>query len=480
LDDEMQGYQRKQPAGRSPHASSLEAAGWAVLALPLLAYVVACLKTSVNIPYQDDFDSIGVFLERYVSLHGFFPRLWWILTAQHVQYKLMFLNAIVAIQYHLIGRTNYRVLQLIGDVAIPATVAILWIIFARSHRPRLERVWLFIAPGSIFLAMRYAETVNWTMSGLQNMAVIPLSLAAILFATSPLRSSFAWTLIFLVLSIAASGNGFSAALVVLFLLLKSGGYRRTAIALAMIVGLGILYAYHFHAYMVYAPVPFSTALKTLILFPFAFIGNCANSTAQAVALGLVLFAGFILLAWRGWFRVCPASFGGALFCLITGFLVDAGRYRGGLASALAGHYAMYSLLLIALEYIGVVRVFVPASLRLRSRWAAALLLAGLASMAFCLWADDRGYRNLHARQKEMIAHLILWERYPDHIVLVPDEESYERSAEWQRLRVSFQQDLRRQIDKGLYAPPYSASDPLPVRPHSPSTRSIEDAPPPSS
>lgn len=191
-------------ARRSLHERYVEAAGWIILSLPLLLYAAAAIKTSVNIPFEDDFDSIGDFVEHYASLHGFLSRLDWILTAQHVQYKLIFMNAIVALQYQLLGHTNYRALQLLGDLAMPAALVILWFLLARSGRPLTQRIWLFIAPCWTFLGLRYSETINWTMSGLQNTAVVPLGLAAIFFATSTSRWSFAWTLAFLALSITAS------------------------------------------------------------------------------------------------------------------------------------------------------------------------------------------------------------------------------------------------------------------------------------
>lgn len=452
------------------------AVGVVALSVPLLLYAVAAAYTSFNIPFQDDFDSIGDFLLHYVSLHGFVARFWWVLTAQHVQYKLILMNAVVAAQYALIGHTNYRTLQLIGDLAIPLSVLVLWFVFARSRRPLQERVWLFLPACWIFCAMRYAQTINWTMSALVNLVVIPLGLAAILFATSTRRHSSLWTQLFVALSIAASGNGFVVAIVVSYLLLRGRRYRALIAELAVVFAFACLYAVHYQVYQVYPPIPLRAALKSVALYPFAFLGNAANSPAQAVVLGAVLVLIFLFLAFRGWYRVCPGSFGAALFCLVTSVVVTAGRYRSGYAGALAGHYAMYSLLLLAVEYMAIVRLFAPVSLALRSRWAAGLAITAMVSILFCLWADGGGYREIHARQRDAIAHLILWERHPDHLVLVPDEESYERTPAWILIRENFQRDMQRQITEGLYRPPYSASDSLPVRPHSPATIGIEDEP----
>ena len=452
----------------------LDLAIWALLIPPFLAYVVAAVVTSVNIPFGDDFDSIGDFVEQYASLHGFFARLSWVLTAQHVQYKLMLLDAVAAAQYHLIGHINYRALQLLGDVAIPASVVVLWFMLARSHRPLQQRMWLFVTPCWVFFGLRYSETVNWAMSGLQNTAVIPLALAAIFFGTSTRRRSLIWGLVFLSLSIAASGSGFVISIVLVYLFVRERRWVGAVLTVAITLLVAVLYAVHYAVIGVYDPVSRAAAVKSLALFPLAFLGNAAYSPVQAVTLGMILVAVFLLLTWKGWRIVCPASFGGALFCLITSVIVAGGRYRGGYELALTGHYIMYSVLLIALEYLAMVRLFAPRLLRLRSGWTAGLALAAVASFAFCLWADDGGYRNLHARQREQITHLILWERHPDRIVLVPDEVTELQKPKWLPTRIKFQDDLTRHIAAGLYRPPYLASDPVPIRPHSPATLGLED------
>lgn len=453
-------------------------AGLAVVSIPFLLYAVIALATSVNIPYQDDFDSIGVFVEHFAELHGVWAKLAWIITAQHVQYKLIFLQTVAALQYLLTGSTNYRVLQLLGDLSMPAIVLVLWLVFARSRRPLSQRLWLFTPVPCLVLAIRYSDSVNWAMSGLQNMAVITLAVATLYFATQNRRHSFEATIAFLVLTICASGNGFFLSAVLLYLLVAERRYRHAAAAASVTAVMAAIYAIHYRVYNVQAPISLAESVRSIALYPFAFMGNAAGSLTYAVVLGLVLTAGFVFITARGWRRTCPASFGSALFCFVTAAAVTATRYRYGPAGALYSHYVMYSVLLIALEYIAAVRLFVSPVVSLRSREGIALAAAAVLSFAFCLSADAQGYRNLHARKRQLIAHLILWERHPDHLVLVPDEVMFTPEPDWVPLRTAFQNILEREISKGLYIPPYAAGDPLPVRPHSPATIGIEDEAPP--
>jgi hypothetical protein len=328
------------------------------------------------------------------------------------------------------------------------------------------------------MSLRYAETINWSLTNLQGPVVIVFALATFVCVTSNRRRTFRWSLVFLALAAASSVNGFFAEPVVLFLLLRGRRFRDALYTAVVTLAMGWLYAYHYRFYMVDVPASHSAGLKTLVAFPFAFLGNAANSPAQDILLGLILVAGFIFLTSKGWLRICPASYAGALFCIITSVVVATGRYRFGIEGALAERYGMYSLLLISLEYIAMVRLFVPQPLTLRSRWTLGLVLAGLASIAFCLWADDQGYRFLHARQRYLITHLILWQRHPERLVLAPDEYPHMQQPEWLPVRFRLQQDMQRLIAEGLYYPPYSASDPLPIRPHSPATLGIEDESPP--
>lgn len=453
---------------------ALRVLGIATLAVPFLLFALIAIRTSVNIPFEDDYDGVGEFLEHYVSLHGAGARLWWVLTAQHVQYKDMVMQAVIALQYECMHVLNYRALEYWSDLSLPATVVVLWFIFARSGRPLTQRIWLFSTPCFLYLSMRYAETINWTQANLQGPVVILFAALTILLATSTRRRSLIWCLLSLALTIGSSVNGFLILPVVLFLFFYARRYREAVWAVVVTLAMGALYAYHYTFINAGYPIPFWFGVKSLITFPLAFLGAAGGSVHASLVVGVLLVAGFAFLTWRGWLRVCPASFGTALFCLLTACMVTSGRFRFGVAGAVAGHYVMYSVLLISLEYIAVVRLFVPKVLHRGSPWHIGLVATGAAAFLFCLFADYSGYQLLRDRQQRLITHLILWERHPDRLVLVPDEGFTEQLPSWTHYRVEFQQDLQREIAAGLYVPPYSATDPLPVRTHSPSSLGIED------
>jgi hypothetical protein len=311
------------------------------------------------------------------------------------------------------------------------------------------------------------------MTNLQGPTVILFAALTTLLATSPRRRSMPWCLLALAVTIASSVNGFLIEPVLLFLFLYARRFRAAFLSLAVTLAMGALYAFHY-TFIVGADVPFPHGVKSLIAFPFAFLGAASGAVHSAVVVGVLLVAGFVFLTFRGWLRVCPASFGLALFSLLTACLVTAGRFRLGLEAAIPGRYAMYTVLLASLEYIAFVRLFAPRTLRRGSPWYMGLAGAGVAAFLFCLLADFRGYQLLRDRKQRLATHLILWERHPDHLVLVPDEGFAEQQPGFVHARMRFQQDMQREVAADLYIPPYTAADPLPVRTHSPSSRAIED------
>jgi hypothetical protein len=464
----------ESPQHKAAPRSWLHVLGWCNLALPLLALLVIAVRTSVNIPIEDDYGAVGEFLERYVSLHGFMARAWWVLTAQFVQYKLMFLHTVVALEYQITGHENLRTLELLGDLALPAVLVVLWFLLARSGRPLSQRVWLFSFPCYLYLSLCYIQTLNWAMSGLQNMAILPFSLAAIFFFTAAWRGSFALGVAFLVIAIGTSGNGFFAAVVCLFVLLRSRRYAAASLVAVASLLMALLYAWHYQVYMVGSPLPLGAAVKSIAAFPFVFLGAPAGSHYLAALVGLGLVIGFVMLTRRGWAQVCPGSFAAALFCLVTAAGVTITRYRGHAVSAVQGRYMMYGLLLLALEYIAALRLYAPSNFEKNSRWTGALLAASLAAAVFCVSSDVRAYRELHYRKQVLITHLILWQRHPDHLVVLPDEGSDRQTPVWIKHRREAQRDLQIERAMGLYIPPFSAHDPLPVRTHSPATIGIEN------
>ncbi|HEX5284902.1 MAG TPA: hypothetical protein VFW30_12345 [Bryocella sp.] len=444
-----------------------------MLALPLASAVAAMFKTSVNIPLNDDYDGILSYLDHFVHTSGYFARLGWLLTAEHAKYKLILLNTVVTLQYVVLGHLNFRALELLGDLSVPAIIWTLWLLLARQRRPLSQAVWLILVPWYLFLSLCYWETVNWTTGEFQALAVIPLSIGCVLFFTSSIRHAEIWGTLFLILSIAANGSGFFLAAALLAVLIYNRRVRAAVLVILAGCIMAAIYCVHYAGMSDPRPPPH---LGVLLAFPFAFLGSIVSTFPWCIAFGVILVATFVALLTRGWARVSPETFCIGLFCILTAAAIGPARYHEGLESAISSRYRMYSLLLLCVEYLAALQIFTPHRLRLRSAFSAAIGLGAALSISFAVRSQMSAYRELHARQRILTAHLILWERHPERVVAVPEE--YLPSKHWEGVRVIFQNTLQHAIAEDLYRPSVSAWQQLPVKPHSPSTIGIEDEPTP--
>ena len=443
-----------------------------LLGLPLAFALAAMVKTSVNIPLGDNYGAIALFLYRYVHTPGWPARVGWILTSQFTQYKLLFLNIVVVLQYHLFGHTNFRALQLLGDLFVFAALWLLWLFLARQQRPFQQALWLILPPWYLFLSLCFVESVNWAISSFFSFAIGPLALACIFFFTSSIRYASLWGTLFLILSIFTNPSGFMLGVALLILLIhqrRLGASLTVALATAAAAAL-----YWVHYTVLSAHYPLSQHVGGLFVFGFAFLGGILPTPFTSTVLGVVLVAGFIFLLTRGWARLSPDTFCIGLFCLLTAVLVSPGRIHEGVESAISSRYQVFPLMLLSAEYLAVLRIFVPRRLELRSVWAGVIGLATLAAIAFGIPSQMHAYRVMHLRQRLLLTHLILWERHPERVVLIPDEPPYLSGPRWLANRIAAQKVLQQSIASGLYIPPASAQEPLPMKPRSDSTLGIED------
>jgi hypothetical protein len=457
-----------------PHYTTTQSIAFLLLAFPLVTALAAMIKTSVNVPLTDDYGAITQFLLRYSHIHGWLARLGWVINAQHNEYKLMLLSATVAVQYHLIGHANYRALQLIGDLSVPATLWLLWLLLARQQRPFQQIIWLILIPWYLFLSLTYFEAVNWANTAIQELTIVPLAIACVLLFTSSTRRATLWGTLFLILSIASFASGFILA-VALVVLLICQRRLRASLAVTLAAGImGAIYSFHYASSPAGHPLP---PLGGALAYTVVFLGSLFSTILPCSVLGILLVAGFIFLLTRGWARLSPDTFCIALFCVLTGIAVAPGRYYVGLQSAMAGRYRVYPLMLISAEYLAILRIFVPRRFVVRSGWGLALGLATVAAISFGITEQMNAYRMLHARQRLLLTHIILWERHPDRLVAAPDEPGYFYGSEQLDHRITSQQSLAESVASGLYLPPVSPQDPLPLQPHSEATQGIEGEPP---
>jgi hypothetical protein len=451
--------------------------GILLVALQFVTITFISITTAVNIPYEDDYDGILGFLRQYAALHSRSARAFWVLTAQHTNYKLVLLHSLVAAQYSVRGHVNLTILALLGDASLLAAAVLLWFFVRRAIDGPLQRVWLYVPVCLLFLSPVYWPNIGWALCAVQNLSIIMFALATFLCLAYRGRIPAALLLISALFSVAASGNGFFVALIAAAVLLFQRRFRLAAAVFALTLALGLIYAINYHSIVIGPPLNLHRTVAALVLIPFALLGSAAVYPIPAILLGLAFVAIFLRLSARGWPKADPASFAGALFCVVTALGVGVSRHRFGWAAGLSDRYRMYSVLLAALEILGLftmsrsprathtqhedagVRSAQPLS---RNRAVLATLAAAI--VLYGVYADRVAYRALTSRKALLTIHLIEWQRSPTSLIVVPDEAPHMKLPNWVEARSIYQAEFAKDVALGLYIPPTKATDPLPPMP----------------
>ena len=86
-----------------------------LMVLPAVVFYFILWKNAVRIPILDDYDIVLVAANVMRQCHGFSPAFFYVLTAQHNGYKLIFENAIVVAQYSFLGQVVFLPLVALGN-----------------------------------------------------------------------------------------------------------------------------------------------------------------------------------------------------------------------------------------------------------------------------------------------------------------------------------------------------------------------------
>jgi hypothetical protein len=421
--------------------------------LPAAALLLIAIRTSVNIPYLDDFHAATQFINIYASSHGALHHLASILTWQHSQYKLIFASAVFALDYSLSGHLNFALLGWLGNLFIFLIALLLWHIFQPRNTPFAQRLLLFVPIALLFFAPQYDENINWTVAGLMYNPSIFFSILAILLLARNQTSAFALACTSLLFATAASGNGFFLAFTGLLLLLQLRQFLWAALWSAITILMAGVYALHFHPGFLPDRPPLAHPLATLLLYPFAFLGASGRHTSPSVVVGLLLVALFFwLLQRRGGLRAAPIPAYLALFILITAAAVSVTRHSFGLDTAMAPRYKMYSVLFAILVYILAVDVISRYSIS-PSKLTASFALFTLFCLVFNLHIDRAAFADLLWRKQHQIQHLTLWLAHPSTNSVIVDDYPQLQNSEGRALNRFAGQELRYAIDHHLYLPP---------------------------
>lgn len=426
---------------------------FAVLALiPVLATYMVLWRTSVPIPYMDDYDAILGFANVYHLLPTLSAKLLYINDATHVQYKLIALHSIVALNLTFLRRVDFALIQWLGNVSLLLIAWCLWRML--PHAILWQRLMYFLPVTSFVFVLRDNEAMGWAMDCLQLVTVVSYALLSIYLFTGEKRSWFAGGCIAFVLAAWSSANGFLVLPVALLMLFQARSWRRMVALLLLTALVLVSYLHSFHPGV---PPPAHAASPLVIPgFYVTLLGNSLSRWWLACPFGLVLLYAVLPVLWRSLFRVhrLDAVTGSMLFLLMNAGLLTLGRYQFGIIGATASRYSIYSQVLAALTYIAYIR---PVLRRAQAEpfwhtvprryWA-------MCSFALLLFVhyERVGARLSLERREASLAHMAAWENYgpKSSLVAVDELEIQKNFGPW---IPHASQVLQESIRQRIYVPP---------------------------
>ena len=238
---------RPQPSPRIAIADSRRLAlAICIILLPIISFYAILARRILNLPFLDDYSGVLEFLEHLSSLPNVVAKAGYVVVAQHNEYKPVFANFVIALQYGISGRPSFILLSWLGNLFVLVLFYFMWRYFLVREENTSRRLLLFAPVAYLLFQLQYAETLNWSSPGLQNIPVLVFAFAALAALSRNSHSSFLLGCILMVLSIASSGNGFALFPVGLIMLLQRRAWRRVGIW-SLVAGLcATVYFYHYN------------------------------------------------------------------------------------------------------------------------------------------------------------------------------------------------------------------------------------------
>jgi hypothetical protein len=363
----------------------------------LLVLAILFLERT-SLPILDDYHAVLAFV---AELHGEPAHAWLlsVISFQHNEYKLIFEHAIIALQYGLTGHLSLGALVAFGNLFV-LPIGLFYFPQFLPEFPLDRRLLLFLPVSLLLYQLTYAESLDWTMSSLQNVAVVPFSLAALYFVTrNRNRSSFAWACVFGLLACLTSVNGFLVALIGGVILLA----RRQLLALLI---WAVLFAAGVAAYLYrYTALPHQRpSLLSVLLFIPSFLGSAFETMHGKPIHFAALFIGILLLAVAAhavrnrYYAARPFAMAAVAWVVLTAIMVAFGRAAMGLNQSLSSRYKIYCALMLAFAYQYAAEWCLQRQLLTPRTQRRVFAIALAACACFSLGADVAGMKFLKKRR----------------------------------------------------------------------------------
>jgi hypothetical protein len=379
-----------------------------LIILPILVFYSILSAQAFSIPMGDDIAALD-FGTSYEAAPGFLAKLGLVLFSQHNEYKLILLNSFLAANLTLLHRLDFIALCHIGNLFMLPVFTAIAFCWRRPGMALPERL-LRLAPVALLLfQLQYWETLDWVMSGLQDLPILVFALYAIALCTRRFAGSGPLLSLCVVLGMFTSGNGFCVVPICAWMLYRERRVRDLLILIGSTVLAVALYAHRYTINSQQVGLPTQSILHKIAYF-LSFNGAIVGipwSNVPGVVCGAVFLTMFVVAFCRGYECRNPAIFYSMVFIVATALLTTAGRSNFPISQSWSFRYRVYSTLWMVFLYI-----FLSEELqRTGSRYFKKFLPVAITfSIVFCVGGDLLGFYYLRQRRINTNNAMLQWER----------------------------------------------------------------------
>jgi hypothetical protein len=410
-----------------------------LILIPVVSFLWAFFRYTVNMPVNDDYPAILGFLNQYLSATSFHQK-WNLLFAQHNEHRIVYCRLMSLIDFRLNKQVNFNVLSLIGNLSL-AGIAI---IFFRKFLSLNKSIFLFIPVTVLLFNLSSAENMLYTMCALGNFTVHLFILLTLSFLTSSTPSGIRNVLfasLFFLFAVFTFGAGIALLPVSIFILFYKRNYKHLLIFGCIAGSIMLFYFYHY-----FQPPNSGDPVKSIlyfkvrtIIFFFAFLGNAfdyflihsnglRDSLNIASIIGGGLFLLFIHITRQKYYQRNLFNYSIMLMAIVSAALTAISRTTLDLDMAAHSRYRINGIIFVISLYFWLIENYQVETKR--AFWAIFLLTGW-----YYLVINLGQYEYLPFRQEQNYLEIVCANAgdsslvYPDPAEVVRQRAILERSAE---------------------------------------------------
>ncbi len=374
--------------------------------VPISFYFFLIIHYAVNIPLQDDYDTILAFLN--LSDSEKFRNLF----VLHNEHRLAF-NRITAFVFSkLFGEINFIYLCVFGNLSLLP----LFFIIAKNHKLSSRNIFLAISIAFLLFQPQYWSNMTWATAALQNNFVIFFGFTSIYFWTRENWINKLYSVLFALAATFTSGNGlfiwFVLIIIELTIFINKKNQSMVKLNNGRIVVLLlfttlVLFLY-FKGYTrqpnhpgilesIYNPV---RTFKYFCAFLGAYLPVLLDKT---IILGIIEIFIFIYITLKKYYNQNPVIYFFLLYLLFGIIAASLTRSPWGWPQAISSRYRIISILILICELISISELYVKY---FRIKKLQYLIL--LFSIMFHFGSLKTSSDELIERKNELIQSAIQW------------------------------------------------------------------------